>query len=215
MAGNSSRGTSPANYQNLPDIKFYRFSPLSRFQEIGTFSYLLPPHGENLTTLIRTHPNINMLARTIFEQYGYKLLLKPLQHDLEIVKTTGEVLISLPYSLVSDTLQRHLFHMVAIKSNRDSVLLFEEPEAHAFPRHIKTLAETIAMDQTNQFFIATHNPYLLRSVMEKAPEGSLHIYATYMRDYQTCLKLLDRKTMKEIFAEDLDPFLSIDRFLEE
>jgi len=104
--------------------------------------------------------------------------------------------------------------MLAIKSNKDSVLLFEEPEAHAFPRHIKTLAETIAMDKTNQFFIATHNPYLLRSIMEKAPKGSLNIYATYMEDYQTRLKLLDRKTMEDIFVKDLDPFFNLERFLE-
>jgi len=164
--------------KQMSPIKFYRYRPLMRFRETQPFSFLKPPNGENLATLIHTHETLRNVVSNIFEQYGYQLLLKPHQLEIEIVKKTGPILISLPYTLVADTLQRQVFFMLAIKSNKDSVLLFEEPEAHAFPRHIKTLAETIAMDKTNQFFIATHNPYLLRSIMEKAPKGSLNIYAT-------------------------------------
>ena len=34
----------------------------------------------------------------------------------------------------------------AILSNKDSVLVFEKPESHAFPYYVKYLAEIIALD---------------------------------------------------------------------
>jgi len=151
-------GASLPSGDRMPEIKFYRFKPLRLSDYSWKWNFLKPPNGENLVDLIRTHKSLMELVSNIFEQYGYRLLLKPYQSELEIVKSKRNVLISLPYNLVSDTLQRQVFFMLAIKSNKDSVLLFEEPEAHAFPRHIKTLAETIAMDKTNQFFIATHKP---------------------------------------------------------
>ena len=197
------------------NIKLYRFKTLTEYPERKQIGFLKPIYGENLPSLLRTHKSLRDLVKSMFDAFGYRLMLKPETNNIEIVKVKEDMILSLPYTVVSDTLRRHLFHMLAIKSNKDSVLLFEEPEAHAFPRHIKTLAETIAMDKTNQFFIATHNPYLLRSIMEKAPKGSLNIYATYMEDYQTRLKLLDRKTMEEIFVKDLDPFFNLERFLEE
>ncbi|RLF71963.1 MAG: hypothetical protein DRN40_01340 [Thermoplasmata archaeon] len=196
------------------NIKLYRFKTLTEYPERKQIGFLKPIYGENLPSLLRTHKSLRDLVKSMFDAFGYRLMLKPETNNIEIVKVKEDMILSLPYTVVSDTLRRHLFHMLAIKSNKDSVLLFEEPEAHAFPRHIKTLAETIAMDKTNQFFIATHNPYLLRSIMEKAPKGSLNIYATYMEDYQTRLKLLDRKTMEDIFVKDLDPFFNLERFLE-
>ncbi|MHA1431833.1 MAG: hypothetical protein ACTSRV_15795 [Candidatus Freyarchaeota archaeon] len=50
------------------------------------------------------------------------------------------------------------------------MLVFEEPEAHAFPYYTKFLAEKIALDTSNQYFISTHNPYFLLSILEKAPK---------------------------------------------
>ena len=62
-----------------------------------------------------------------------------------------------------------VFYMAAIESNRNATLVFEEPEAHAFPYYIKHLAECIALDENkNQYFIATHNPYLLTAIWEKS-----------------------------------------------
>ncbi|MHA1431827.1 MAG: AAA family ATPase [Candidatus Freyarchaeota archaeon] len=79
---------------------------------------------------------------------------------------------SFPYSLASETLQRIVFFTVAVNSNRDSVLVFEEPEAHASPNYTKFLAEKIALDTSNQYFISTHNPYFLLSILEKAPKDA-------------------------------------------
>ena len=102
-----------------------------------------------------------------------------------------DVLISYPYALLSDTLHRTIFHMAAIMSNSDSVLVFEEPESHAFPYYTKFLAEKISLDEgNNQYFVATHNPYFLLTILEKAPESDVGIFLTYYDDYQTKVKEL-------------------------
>ncbi|NJK86128.1 MAG: ATP-binding protein [Bacteroidales bacterium] len=90
-----------------------------------------------------------------------RLTLKPTENDLEISKLIEDELYSYPYFTLSETLQRIIFYSTAIKSNKDSVILFDEPESNTFPFYTKYLAELIALDKTNQFFITTHNPYLL------------------------------------------------------
>jgi AAA15 family ATPase/GTPase len=114
---------------------------------------------------------------------------------------------------VSDTLQRTIFHLFAILSNKDSFLVFEEPESHAFPYYTKYLAETIALDEkNNQYFVSTHNPYLLLPVLEKAPKEDVAVFITYFKDYQTKIKPLSAGEIEEIM--EIDIFSNLDRFLE-
>jgi hypothetical protein len=55
-------------------------------------------------------------------------------------------------------------------TNENSTLVMEEPEAHSFPFYTKYLGERTAKESKNQLFIATHNPYLLTSILEKSVE---------------------------------------------
>jgi AAA15 family ATPase/GTPase len=120
---------------------------------------------------------------------------------------------SFPYTLTSDTLRRIIFYTVAIASNKDSILVFEEPESHAFPYYTKYLGERIALDQTNQFFIATHNPYLLAAIIEKARKEDVQVLITYFKDFQTRVKPLAANQLSELM--EADPFFNLDRFIEE
>lgn len=123
------------------------------------------------------------------------------------------VTVSYPYSLASDTLQRTIFHLCAILSNKNSVIVFEEPESHAFPYYTKYFAETIALDKRgNQYFISTHNPYLLAPVLEKSPKGDVAVFITYFQDYQTKIKPMSLAELEEIM--EIDVFSNLDRFLE-
>jgi AAA15 family ATPase/GTPase len=98
-------------------------------------------------------------------------------------------------------------------SNKDSVLVFEEPESNAFPYYTKYLGERIALDETNQFFIATHNPYLLSAILEKSSKEDVQVFITYFKDYQTKLRPLTVDEVSELM--EADPFLDLDRFIEE
>lgn len=208
----NAEGTWSALY--LPIFKFYRFKVRGDFPRKES-EFLYPPSGDNLLLILRTHKEIRKLVKQIFDEYGLRVVLKPQENKIEVQKEIEDIIISYPYSLVSDTLQRAIFYLVAIETNKDSVLIFEEPESHAFPYYTKYLAERIALDKNNnQYFIATHNPYILLSILEKAPKEEVGIFITYFEDYQTKVKLLSEKDLEEIMDLGIDIFFNIERFIE-
>jgi AAA15 family ATPase/GTPase len=198
----------------LKPFKFYKFG-IRRDFPYREAEFLLPPDARNLLAIILTRKELRKLVRLIFDKYGLKVVLKPQENKIEVQKEIEDVIISHPYSLVSDTLQRIIFHLIAIETNENSVIVFEEPEAHAFPYYTKYLAERIALDKNNnQYFIATHNPYILLSILEKAHKDDVAIFITYFEDYQTKVKLLSEEELEEIMELGIDIFFNIERFLE-
>ncbi|HEC56835.1 MAG TPA: hypothetical protein ENI32_02985 [Candidatus Syntrophoarchaeum butanivorans] len=211
---NYDGGGSRSRPKDLSPIKFYRFAVKKGFPRKES-DFLLPPSGDNLLAILMTHKNLKGTASRIFEHFGFRLVLRPQENKIEILKLQEDVLISYPYSLASETLQRIIFYTTAIDSNKDSVLVFEEPESHSFPYYTKFLAERIALDKNkNQYFISTHNPYFLLSILEKAHRDEVAIFITYFEDYQTKVKPLDKKELEEIMDLGIDVFFNIERFLE-
>ena len=194
---------------------FYRFKVLENFPNMES-EFLYPPFGTNLLVILKTNRELKKFVKRIFDKYGLKVVLKPQENKIEVQKEVEEdIVIAYPYSLVSDTLQRIIFHLAAIETNEGSVIAFEEPESHAFPYYTKFLAERIALDKNNnQYFISTHNPYLLLSILEKAHKDDVAIFITYFEDYQTKVKLMSEKELEEIMDLGVDVFFNIERFLE-
>ena len=196
--------------EKLSPFKFYKFAVQNAFPRPES-DFLLPPSGPNLMSLVLTHKELRLLANDMFGHFGFELSLRPQESKIELLKRLEGITVSYPYSLVSDTLQRTIFHLFAVLSNKDSVLIFEEPESHAFPYYTKYFAETIALDEkNNQYFISTHNPYFLLPVLEKAPKEDVAVFITYFEDYQTKAKPLRAKDMEQIM--EIDVFSNLDRF---
>ena len=193
-------------------IKFYRFAHQNEFPEKSA-SFLLPPHGSNLFAVVMANKKFRDTMARFFKNFGLNLVLKPQQRTFEVQKQVEDVVFSYPYTLTSDTLQTILFHVIAIESNQNSTLVFEEPEAHAFPYYTKYLGEKIALDESNQYFIATHNPYLFLSILEKANKDSVNVFITYFKDYQTKVKCLTDEQLSELM--DYDLFFNLNSFIEE
>jgi len=193
-------------------IKFYRFADVGRCdgQDLGG---LKPPNGGNLFSVVFSSRPLRETMEDFFQKYGLKLLLRQNERVFELAKPAGGSLIVYPYALASDTLRRIIFYTVAIASNKDSVLVFEEPESNAFPYYTKYLGERIALDETNQFFIATHNPYLLSAVVEKGRKEDVQVFVTYFENYETKVRPLTSDQLAELM--EADPFLDLDRFIEE
>ncbi|MGH7496447.1 MAG: AAA family ATPase [bacterium] len=198
----------------VSSFKFYRFAVMDKFarQEV---EFLLPPKGENLSQILLTKKDLRKAVADFFSEYGFKMVLKQLEYKIEIQQEVEGVIISYPYSLVSDTLQRVVFHHAAIETNKDSTIIFEEPEAHSFPYYTKFLAERIALDSSNQYFVTTHNPYFLPSILEKTPKNDIAIFITYLKDYQTKLRPIAPEEMTEILDLDASVFFNLERFLGE
>jgi len=207
-------GSWETTINKMSPFKFYKFVPIDKFPK-QDFNFLLPPRGENLLAILLTNKDLRKLVSDLFREFGTRIVLKPHENKIDIQKEIEDIIISYPYSVVSDTLKRIVFYLVAIETNKDSVIIFEEPEAHSFPFYTKYLAERIALDETNQFFISTHNPYFLLSVLEKTPEKDMGIFITYFEDYQTKVKRLSEAEMQEFFELDASVFFNLDRFLGE
>ncbi len=199
-------------YQKSRSIKFFRFKDLQTFddKEVGS---LKPPNGANLFSVVFSSKVLRDSMEEFFRKYELKLLMRQNERVFELVKQADGPLITYPYVLASDTLRRIIFYTVAMASNKNSILIFEEPESHAFPYYTKHLGERIALDQTNQFFIATHNPYLLSAIIEKARKEDVQVLITYFKDFQTRVKPLAADQLSELM--EADPFFNLDRFIEE
>lgn len=201
-----------APIDDFSTIKFYKFLKKQFSFPHNTSSYLLPPFGSNLFSLVMGNKKLREIMTRFYQESGLTLVLKPQHMAFEIQTKKEDLVFSYPYISLSDTLQRILFHLMAIESNVDSTLVFEEPESYAFPYFTKYLGERIALDDSNQYFISTHNPYMLQSILEKADKQSTHVFVTYSDDFQTKVKLLNSSQVSEIL--DSDPFFNLDAFIE-
>ena len=187
---------------------------MSIFPEKGG-SFLLPPSGANLLSLLLQNRDLRVDANRPFLSRGLRLGLRPQENKIEVLKDFDDVIVSHPYHLASDTFQRLVFYMAALHTNSDSVLVFEEPEAHAFPYYTKYLAERIALDERgNQYFISTHNPYFLLPILEKTLSEDIAVFITYYEDHHTQVRQLAQDELETIF-DDVDVFSNIDMFLED
>ena len=199
-------------YSSLEFIKFYHYKQLEgdKFPD-KSLSTLVHPYGTNMLTLISTTKKHRETISSFFKDFGFKPSIREFENSIEFEKETDDVNISYPYVLASDTFRRMIFYNIAIDSNKDSTLVFEEPEAHTFPYYTKQLGDKIGFDESNQYFIATHNPYLLLSILEKTPKDEVNVFITDFIDYQTKVKCLNEDEKSELM--DYDPFANLDHFL--
>ena len=207
-------GNGSFSWRKESKVKFYRFKVLKEFPSQKA-PFLLPPYGENLLFLLLTNKELKKFVSTIFKEYGFRVVLKPHESKIEIQKEIDQIIVSYPYSITSETLQRTLFYLLAVETNKDSVLIFEEPESHSFPYYTKYLAERIGLDDTNQFFISTHNPYFLLSLLEKGKKEDIAVFITYFQNYQTQVRKVTEEEIEKIIDGEIDPFFDVERFLEE
>lgn len=198
-------------------VKKYTFQKQTPHGKSYNHSFLRPPFGDNLLEVIETAPSaFKKEIGVFFTPFGLNLALRP--EELEVQKNVEGVITAVPYSLIADTLQRMVFYLAAIESNTDSVLLLEEPEAHSYPTFVAQLGQHIVDSRTNQFFIATHSPYLITEILEEmltddelAPE--LAMFAAYYEDYQTKVHQLSDEEMVAVRADGLDVFYNMARFV--
>lgn len=205
-----------ANWHTPPlstaaQVKFYRYRALESYESAQPGA-LRPPHGTNLFSVVYGSKAIREFIAELFRPFGLKATLRPHERAIELEKQAADLAISFPLSTASDTLQRMLFYLAAIESNQKAVLVFEEPEAHAFPYYTKHLGERIAADLSNQYFIATHNPYLLIAILEKAEKEDVNVLATQYHQHETKITALTEHQVSRLL--DADPFLGLKGVLE-
>ena len=206
----SLKGLSRYGVQPQTGIRYYSFKPLDTFVNVQPGS-LNPPFGDNLVALLYTNENLRQRVGGIFREKGFRLQLKPTENELLITKDMNDELYSYPWTSVSETMRRVVFFMAVLETNRKSTLLLDEPESNTFPFYTKYLAERIALDETNQFLLTTHNPYLLSSIVEKTPPKDLAVFVTRMEKFETKVKPIPDKSLPELLELDSDAFFNLER----
>ncbi len=203
--------TKSKRYASTPSpVKKYEF----RLQNGSTedFSFFIPPHGGNFYEIVRSHLELREEIQQFLQPNGLELLLDEETRRVAILQREAASVLSLPLRLVPDTFQRYIFHLAAIMSNTDSVLLFEEPESHSYAPYIYELAQHILDDERgNQYFITTHNPYLLTPILQETKDVAL--FVTWFENYQTCVRRLSEEEVGEVLNYGMDIFLNLKHFL--
>ncbi len=201
------------------NIKRYTFQTKNNWKSNGN-SQLLPPFGENIIDTLSYNQNISEVKSWMkqeFAKFGLEYVLDKSSDSLKVQRRLGgDEVMQLPYSSIADTLQRLIFYRTAIASNKDSVLLFEEPEAHAFPPYIRHITQDIIDAKTNQFFIVTHSPYVINDFLEyEHLRRETSIYLFDFKNDQTTVKRLTDEEMDEVYNYGVDLFFNIESFLKD
>jgi AAA15 family ATPase/GTPase len=149
----------------------------------------------------------------LFSGYGLELVFDKASQSIRIVKKNKDNgLFLIPYNSIADTLQRIIFFKSAIASNENSVLLFEEPEAHSFPPYMVHITQQIIYSTNNQFFISTHSPYIVNDFLENCRED-LSIFLTDYKNGETVVRKLKKDEIYDIYQYGVDLFANNEYFL--
>ncbi|MDQ6479638.1 AAA family ATPase [Dyadobacter sp. LHD-138] len=204
---------SEKQLNDLFSIKKYEFrDSADRTLETLDENFLLPL-GQNLFDVVT---NIESLKQKIVElfknDYGLQFVFSKIDKKFFVQKLIDGYIYQYPYSSVADTFQRFIFYLAAIESNTNSILIFEEPEVHSFPPYVKELAERIVSKEDNQFFVSTHSPYMLQTLVEELDDTELNVVLTYYKDYQTHVKVLSAAELREVQDYSIDIFFNLNKF---
>lgn len=190
-------------------IRRYHFDPDVSFGQ-HWFKHLAPSDGHNLSAVLLNDPELLkevdaiMSAKDIFisiDRDTYRISQR--------IDISRNVSVHLSWSTISETIRRYIFLYCAIRTNENAVILLDEPEQNTFPFYTKHIAEIMAREASNQYFITTHNQYLLQSIIEKAPAGEVQVLATYRKEGATQVRVVPIPEVQEMMEYDL--FLNLDR----
>lgn len=195
----------------FPDILAY-FFPKHFTTESSNLGYLLPPSGANLMETVANMPELKSKLAELFHGYGLKMMFDSGSQQIKAMRENGLYMFLIPFSSLADSLQRLIFYKAAIKSNHNKAICFEEPEAHTFPPYISNVVNDIIASDDNQFFITTHSPYVMSSLLESAGDD-LAVFVVDMAENSTTVNRLTDAQLQEAYDNGMDMFYNLEAYL--
>jgi AAA15 family ATPase/GTPase len=191
-------------------INYYKFKKIFDTYSNHDGLKLQTPFGQNLFNFLYQNQDYLEEIREILSEFNIEFMLDTDTKKIKYFPPNNPYkMIAFEYPLLPDTIQRYILHYLAIRSNPNSVLIFEEPEAHIYPVYIKLLSEMIGSSKDQQFFISTHNPLFLTILLEKVGSQNINIIKTTQTDEGTKFDLMDDSEKNKIFELDYDIFFQI------
>jgi len=192
-------------------IKRYTYKADVTYKK-GHSKYLIPPFGSNLLSIIENYPKLKSQVIDFFNDYSLEIAFDKSSQTIKILQRNNEGIFLIPYNSIADTLQRIIFYKAAIESNNDSILLFEEPEAHSFPPYMTHLTQEMIYKKDCQFFIATHSSFILNDFLQNAQE-ELAVFNVDYSEGQTVVRQLSRSELHEVLQNGVDLFTNNETYL--
>jgi AAA15 family ATPase/GTPase len=195
-----------------PPIKKYVFKTDVKYRRSHS-KYLVPPFGFNLLSIIEHYDDLKQQVYKLFKEYNLEIAFDKGSQTIKIIQSDvkNEIFL-IPYNSIADTLQRIIFYKAAIASNNNSVLLFEEPEAHSFPPYMAHLTQEMIYKRDNQYFIATHSPFILNDLLENG-RNDLAVFVVHYEDHETKVRKLSVDEMHDVFQSGVDLFTNNESFV--
>lgn len=178
----------------------------------GHSKYLIPPFGFNLLSVLESYDDLKKEVTKLFEEYNLNIAFDKASQTIKVIQKRSEDIFLVPYNSIADTLQRIIFFKAAIASNDHSVLLFEEPEAHSFPPYMSHITQEMIHKKDNQFFVATHSPFILNDLLENGRE-ELAVFVVRYDNHQTQVKQLTDQQLHDIYQNGVDLFTNYESFI--
>lgn len=199
-------------------IKPYRYKDNIEFHDAGNYiNRLMPPFWNNLIEVIKHNPDFATFIGELIEDFDLEINLDSSLHKIWVQKRINAGLVySFPYNALADTLRRIIFYTAAIRHNNASVITLEEPDTHSFPKFVSFLADEIIQNNKNQFFVATHSPYLLNNLIENTPSAELSVFVCgFDKEKGTTAHKLSSNELSELLDYGVDIFFNINRYTDD
>lgn len=195
------------------DFFCYIFKPQKEVRH-DLAPFLEAPFGQNIPNLLKINPELRALVNTIFREHGFQLLIKKAENKILMTRMLADdSLLDFKFTSISTTLQRIIFMLLAIKSNKDKVLIFDELEANTYPFYVQEIAKHIAEDRSNQYFMTSHSSYLIQKLIDKTPAGELNIYYSKMENFRTKVELLNQSQLDNFGKMGEDAMLNLENIV--
>ena len=198
----------------VDSIRKYEFKSDESINQQRPFTLSIP-YGNNLLQVLQRSADLRKEIVGIIKEYGLRLIIDRIDESIKFQKELNDgAVVSIPYHQIADTLKRLIFYKAAIASNSDSVLLFEEPEAHMFPPYISKYTSDVMHDENNnQYFLSTHSPFVLNDFLDNLKADELAIYIVDYRNGETIVHRMNEEDMHEAYQFGYDFFMNIDKFI--
>ena len=194
-----------------PPIKKYVFKPDIKYKKSHS-KYLIPPFGFNLLGIIENYEDLKQQVQRLFKEYNLEIAFDKGSQTIKVIQSDNDGIFLIPYNSIADTLQRIIFYKASIASNNNSILLFEEPEAHSFPPYMSHLTQEMIYKKDNQFFIATHSPFILNDLLENS-RSELSVFVVNYENHETKVRRLSDSELYEAFQSGVDFFTNNESFV--
>lgn len=194
-------------------ILYYIYKELKNYDELDHSNYLDFPNGLNFFSVFYHNKKVSKeISNILKNEYGLTPIINFSDKKLQFSKPKDNddiAQVVFDWNTLADTLRRYIFYYAAIVTNTNCVLLFEEPESYSYPGYVKRIAQEMIESKTNQFFVTTHSPFILNTLLDEADENEIKIFVTDYKDYQTVCRELTTDELADYYRYGMDFLMAL------